>query len=445
MMKKQILAIVAIPAILANFAYAQTWSTVSNGVNNAVLSLGLFNSELYAGGVFDLASGIPASRIAKWNGTNWSALGPGIKGMYVFAISEFNGELFAGGRFDTAGNIPVRGIARWNGTAWSAAGSGIASDSPWPAAIHSLAVYNGELYAGGTFDSIDGISAYNIAKWNGSSWSPVGTGINRMFPGTITIVNTLLVYNGELYAGGLFDIAGGTFANSIAKWNSSTWSTVGNGFPCAGVFALDAYNGDLFAGGSFDTVMCSNSSNHIARWDSSNWSFPGSGIDNDVIAMISYQNELVAAGHVNVAGGTSVQGIARWNGTTWSGLGTGIIGLPYALAVFNNDLYVGGSILTSGGISTPNISRWNSPPAGVHNLTRHSFDVYPNPFTRSIRIENNWDHYTLEVSEVTGKILLKEVVYTNTVDLDLSRLSPGIYVLTILNKGSSSRKIIMKN
>jgi hypothetical protein len=34
------------------------------------------------------------------------------------------------------------------------------------------------LYAGGGFSSAGSVAATNIAQWNGSSWSPLGSGVN---------------------------------------------------------------------------------------------------------------------------------------------------------------------------------------------------------------------------------------------------------------------------
>jgi hypothetical protein len=55
--------------------------------------------------------------------------------------------------------------------------------------------------------------ANNVARWNGNSWSPLGIGTNET-------VTALAVYNGELYAAGLFDTAGGIPVNKIARWNN---------------------------------------------------------------------------------------------------------------------------------------------------------------------------------------------------------------------------------
>ena len=70
------------------------------------------------------------------------------------------------------------------------------------------------LYAGGQYLSMGGSIPY-IAKWDGVSWSSLGVGTNAP-------VIALAVYNGALYAGGTFSQAGGFSATNIAKWQSST-------------------------------------------------------------------------------------------------------------------------------------------------------------------------------------------------------------------------------
>ena len=80
-----------------------------------------------------------------------------------------------------------------------------------------------------------------LAEWNTTSWSPLGIGTNKD-------IYTLTVYNGNLIAGGLFDSAGGSPANHITMWNGTSWSPLGTGTNNA-IFALTVYNGNLIAGG----------------------------------------------------------------------------------------------------------------------------------------------------------------------------------------------------
>src|SRR6185503_12018390 len=96
--------------------------------------------------------------------------------------------------------------------------------------VYALAVYDDgsgpALYAGGIFTAAGGVLANRIARWDGASWSALGSGMNAE-------VRALTMYDDgagpALYAGGLFTTAGGVAANYIARWNGSSWSAVGSG------------------------------------------------------------------------------------------------------------------------------------------------------------------------------------------------------------------------
>jgi hypothetical protein len=93
--------------------------SVGNGVNDRVYSLGVYDDgagpALYAGGSFTTAGGLPANRIAKWDGSSWSALGSGMSSD-VYATSAFDHGsgpfLFAGGAF-TAIDSGDAFLAKW--------------------------------------------------------------------------------------------------------------------------------------------------------------------------------------------------------------------------------------------------------------------------------------------------------------------------------------------
>jgi len=51
-----------------------------NGVPKSVNAVAISGSDVYVGGVFTTAGGIPANYIAKWDGASWSALGTGLNG-----------------------------------------------------------------------------------------------------------------------------------------------------------------------------------------------------------------------------------------------------------------------------------------------------------------------------------------------------------------------------
>src|SRR5262249_37673518 len=54
---------------------------------------------------------VAANYIAKWNGTNWEALGSGMNN-WVYALAASGSDLYAGGQFTTAGGKVSAYVAR---------------------------------------------------------------------------------------------------------------------------------------------------------------------------------------------------------------------------------------------------------------------------------------------------------------------------------------------
>ena len=283
---------------------------------------------------------------------HWESMNTGIPGMdsrvFVLAVDS-SGNLYAGGEFAVAGDVSANSIAKWDGESWSALGSGMNSS------VNALAFdSSGNLYAGGYFTTAGGVSANRIAKWNGSTWSTLGSGMN-------SFVNALAFGASDtLYAGGDFTTAGGVSANRIAKWNGSAWSTLGSGMDYrVNALAFDA-SGTLYAGGEFSRAG-EVYSNRIAKWNGSAWSTLGSGMDYQVKALaVDASGTLYAGGWFFFAGGVSVKYIAKWDGASWSALGSGMNKYVNDLAVGSTGtLYAGGDFTTAGGVSANRIAKWD--------------------------------------------------------------------------------------
>jgi hypothetical protein len=50
--------------------------------------------------------------IARWNGSAWSALGTGTSG-WVLAVAVNNSDVYVGGFFDSASGVPAKNIAKY--------------------------------------------------------------------------------------------------------------------------------------------------------------------------------------------------------------------------------------------------------------------------------------------------------------------------------------------
>lgn len=230
------------------------WTALGPGFNNSVYAIERFNNQVVAAGAFTATStGTTLNRIAMWNGSGWSQLGSGLNGA-CNALKVYNGSLYAGGAFNQAnGSVNTGGLARWDGTNWSSV------NGAFPGIINSLEVHNNELIIGGSFTGIAGSNSPNIMTYNAATglFGNLGSG------GADGTVFSLASDSGNLYAGGGFSHVGGVSATRVARWSGAAWSDVRGGTDSF-AFALAGYHGELHAGGNFATVA--NGALNSAGW-----------------------------------------------------------------------------------------------------------------------------------------------------------------------------------
>lgn len=263
-----------------------SWSALGAGTNATVRgALAVFDDgtgpALYAGGDFTMAGGVPASRIARWDGQQWSPVEGGTGGFYnsvraLVVHDDGSGPaLYVGGKFETAGGVTVNGIARWDGQAWSEVGKGVSSDPDPVGPVRGLAVFDDgsgpALYATGQFTLAGGVPASGIAKWDGQAWSALGAGLAMDPPVGMTGRRLAVLETGTrsvLYVAGSFTTAGGEPANYVACWDGSGWSPLDTGLDdvAFAVTVLDEGDGPaLIVGGIFSTAGDLLSPN-LAKW-----------------------------------------------------------------------------------------------------------------------------------------------------------------------------------
>ncbi len=327
-------------------------------------------SMVVVGGQTDTGTMAQFGGIASWDGAHWQALGAGVSGnpfdptlpSVVLALATANnGDLLAGGVFVTAGGVTANGIARWNGSSWSALGGGVAGNSGvfvddhyQGAGIRAIAVMpNGDVIVGGSFAAAGAVSASNIARWNGTGWSSLGSGVNGPVEALIVLPN------GNIVAGGDFTTAGGATARHIARWNGTSWSEFGggvNGDTRDGpVYSLAIRaNGDVIAAGYF--TMAAGvllDTPRIAGWNGTSWYSFGSGTINDEIDSVAVlpNGDVVIGGDFGIVGGISMNRIARWDTatSTWNMLADGVN--PGEEAVWAMTVTSQGDLIAAGGFS----------------------------------------------------------------------------------------------
>ena len=208
--------------------FLNTWSELGGGTNGTVRALAVdSNGNLYVGGSFSiLYNGLTVNSIAKWKNNTWSELGGGTNGTVRALAVDSNNNVYVGGSFATVTNlngsttavVTASRIAKWKNDTWSELGGGVSST------VNVLAVdSNNNVYVGGDFATVSSlnnssVSANFIAKWNPNSntWSALGSGTNS------SVYALSVDSNSNLYVGGYFTYVNGVSANRIAKILTNT-------------------------------------------------------------------------------------------------------------------------------------------------------------------------------------------------------------------------------
>lgn len=206
----------------------QTYGTGVNGTVQALAYNPHFAYPVVIGGDFSTANGSSIPWFAFFEMTaGFRTLvsqsgSPNPDGaVLAFAVSP-DGSLYVGGSFTTPGTRVFQILppaAGSSGVSVKSLAGGVS------ATVYALTVdKRGTLIAGGEFLTADGLTVNSIARWEGSAWSPMSSGVwNSVSSGTVYALAT--GPDGEVYVGGDFLTAGTREARGIAVWLGEEWAT----------------------------------------------------------------------------------------------------------------------------------------------------------------------------------------------------------------------------
>lgn len=343
------------------------------------------SGKIYAGGIFTNAGGVTeADRLARWNPVTeeWEAVIAGINGLVRCMAFDANGDLYIGGEFvdlGTADGDYIVKITDPEGTpAFAPLGTGTNGH------VYSLVIdTNGDVYAGGSFTLAGGVAdTLQIAKWNGTAWSPLASGLSGPLPGYVFT----LAYspNGNLYIGGGFVNADGTNGDYLCYWNGTTFNRIGtvelNGSVRSMVF--DGA-GNLFIGGYFTNAGGIAGADYLAVWGGTSWfAMPGGSPNAHVLGLFferSNNSKLYIVGAFTSIGVLTLSDrVAVYTNGSWKAVdidlpGTGVV---YSiLPASDGSLYIGGNFSTAG--ETPDVNAFTGIVALNLNVSSASANTYP--------------------------------------------------------------------
>lgn len=336
--------------------------------NKQVHALALSGGTLYVGGQFDSIAGEPRSLIGAVDVSTGQAKpwNPGAASVLaefpvVAALAVRQDTVYAGGNFLSIGGQPRRYLA--------AVDAHTAQALAWAPApsyrVTAIALEGNTAYVGGRFWQIGGqdrllAAAVDLTTGSATSWDARITNRVRQYWEPPPEVMTLMVRDGTVFIGGMWDSLGGQPRSGLGSVSATSGTVTSwdpgpaGGFPYSYVRALAARGDTIYVGGFFTTMngaprMCLAGVDAITAsptaWDPR---------PNDEVCALALDDGFIyAAGNYCTLGPWQVRyNLAAFDLTTglptdWNPDPDGLI--VYSLAVKDGTVYAGGDFAFVGG------------------------------------------------------------------------------------------------
>lgn len=243
------------------------------------------------------------------------------------------------------------------------------------------------LYVGGRFTSIAGVPADNIAKWNGTEWMPLGSGVAGTASFGVTQVLAFAAFDDgtgdALYVAGNFATAGGQASSGVARWKNGSWQPFTNGLngTVEALCVFDPPTGGgprLYAGGIFTQGLdgISVPLNRVGFWNGGFWESLQTGVTGQVfqpgVSALQVFDDgngpaLYVGGWFTHAGLVPTNSLAKWTGNNWVAVGDltsfgfiQVFDLERLESAEGDDaLVVAGWFTSAGGVEAKGIARYD--------------------------------------------------------------------------------------
>lgn len=162
---------------------AGMWGSLGGPLEGVVSAMAGNGTTVYIGGKINAqSSSVAYHGLAMYNGRDWEPIsGGGVSGGEVLALAVGSENLYVGGSFVMAGSTKVSRVARWDGVKWHAMGF-------LDGNVQALSTFGEFVYAGGDFTTTDGgVKVAHIARYYGGQWQQVGAGVD----GTVFVITPI--------------------------------------------------------------------------------------------------------------------------------------------------------------------------------------------------------------------------------------------------------------
>jgi hypothetical protein len=423
------------------------WKMAEHYFDGGIYSMSSHGPELFIGGQFQkLPDGVTSIGIASID-VETGVMKPIGAGGFTYSMLTVDDELYVGGAFSSIGGVSARSTASlnfemnsWDGISTTISGT----DSR----VRNITAYGQDLIFSGRFSAINGVSATNIAQYSPLTrkWSPlggVGNVTSTQIWGTANVADTLFV-------GGSFTRAAGMPARMMVKRNMKTgeWTTMGDFSHAVQSMITDGRY--VYVSGYFTSIDSNPAFDHYARYDTQTgrWLPMAAGKPPYFAYSFLKVGDYLYVGHF---------GVHRYHIPTeeWLALDGGPSegGPVRAMQSIGEYLYVGGEFRKVGGEPAFHLTRYRMPTEVLTSI--HEPDErerpsqlellanYPNPFNPSTVIRFRLSvvgKTSLKVYDLLGRevaVIVDGVMSagSHNIVFDASRLSSGVYLYRLESAG----------
>jgi len=329
----------------------------------------------------------------------------------ITALAIKGDTVFAGAVNPSTGLCAVY-LSEDNGASWSIEDNGLTIH---PSSIRALAIKRDSIFAG------TGRGVY-LSSNNGGNWTVANSGLLDSSIYSLTISGT--------------NIFAGTWSGIFLSANSAgNWTAVNTGIPInTGVQSLAVSGTNIFAG-TFNIISHLGTGVYLSSNNGNSWVPVNTGFPD------SANIKAFAISGTNIFAGTYGAGI-YWssnNGNSWTAVNTGLTDFYVnALVIIGDTIFAG---TDSSGVWKRSIN--NITGIDETNNNENNIAVYPNPAKDKLTIKS-LQKSTIEILNIQGQIILQQQIQQGKIDINISGLAKGVYILRLSSNDKTEVTRIVK-
>ncbi|HYV94658.1 MAG TPA: T9SS type A sorting domain-containing protein [Chitinophagales bacterium] len=428
MKKNFLVSLLFVLSLTASKAQSFQFQTIgTTGISSGTPSDGtILNGKIYVSGTYYYVDGQQVNNFAVIDGNIYSESGnvPGSK-TYGYGYSVATNTVYVLTADSPNYIYAETQIGEWDSVLITF------DDQP----KYIFAINDSEFVITGDFTVVNGTTCTNVCLWN--AVSNIVTNIGSLGEGE-GVITDMCMYEGKLLVPYYMSSASDPHFKVLDLTTMSLDYDPGLEVPNQRLCNFFADSDILYM-----SYLGIEGNYHVAKYENDVWLEIGQlspfGADG---MTIDADGSLVVCGIFGDANGVSItHGMARYDGSAWHDF-SGIIDIdvtPQKVLMHEGTLYAIGNIWHNG--YKVGVMRWVDPTGTPLLESNTSLSLYPNPTACILSVSCSVGKL-ITIRDLSGKTIKTFHTASNQLAIDLSELSPGMYILEIGNQAIKQKFVV---